>query len=260
MSDYEYGDKHPDLKPMTRLFKKQQEDAEASRKAWFERFRENYFGQDGERRRDREDDEDEEDVPSLYLFHVFYGFVKAQHNHVGIHHDEKVGKETFNYWIGLSNPPIFYMFDKIVIEDFQKYFPKSTTKDRWNAWKKEYDRLIREQFPTLKEDKKHYSFNNIFRNLKDRGYIQQLEVNDLDTSLENAVKHHLRLLHGPLTNKVKDPEKFAGECSEFAGRFLDKHAAEHISMAWKFTEKFFREQKEYQEIIKQKQNNKAKNT
>ena len=90
-------------------------------------------------------------------------------------------------------------------------------------------------------------------------HLNLLQRADLDTSLENAVKHHLRLLHGPLSNKVKDPEKFAGECSEFGGRFLDKHAAEHI-MAWKCTEKFFREQKEYQEIIKQKQNNTAKNT
>jgi hypothetical protein len=201
-------------------------------KQWYDEFRQQQI----ENGRVRPRVEEDEPVPDAYLVRVFYkSFVLSQANHVGVF--RKVNKVT--YWIGLVNPPVFYMFDEIVVEAFQRYVPVHTTEQRWEDFKRNYNRRI------VGVPQKHFSFQCVFTTLKEKKYIQEVcdGESTLDDSVEDAARTYLREtveIAGDVKKAIrKNQELFDAWTGKIASMITHIHAFEHINQAWVFTPTFW---------------------
>jgi hypothetical protein len=205
-------------------------------KLWYENFH-----QQLEQRRMRPRVDEDEDAPDLYLVNVFYkSYLYKNGNHVGVFKVCKQAKTSAPYWIGLSDPPVFYMFDEITVEEFQKYIPVETTESRWERFKAEYNQHF------LRNPPKHFSFQCVFRTLFEKGYITEVwnDQEVLDKSVEAAARKHLRETpEFEETKKLKifgDDELFQHYSSSVAQAILKVHAVQHVMGAWVLTEAFWK--------------------
>ena len=65
---------------------------------------------------------------------MFYEeFLLKEPNHLGIYFSFEKGKSRHT-WIGMVDPPVFYLIDEIKLEAFQRYKPTKTTEQRWNRF------------------------------------------------------------------------------------------------------------------------------
>lgn len=229
-------DAHPDLKPMTRMLAKQKEQADEARRQWYEKMKQILE----EQKKFRPRVEEADDAPDRYLINVFYhGFLMMNENHIGVYYNV----EKTSYWIGLKDPPIFYMFDQIVIEEYSKYVPKQSTEDRWNKFLRIYNSRIVGDVKS-----KHFSYHAVFRTLWEKGYIQEVckNMSVLDTSVEAAAKKYLKDTAEVVDKKTlkNDNEKWENWVARTAELVMSKHALPHIEGAWVLTDVFMKKVKE----------------
>ena len=199
-----------------------------------------------DRRRPRFSDDEQEEVPLRYLKEIFVGrFLPLTHNHIGVYYTHKKG--VSKRWVGLQNPPIFYMFDRIRIEDYSRYIPSQTTEDRWIDFLEEF-RQPEEDAPPPKD----YSFQQVLHTLKNNGYIEHLQVEGgrniktLTDSVENAARKYLVDTEAAEEEKIKrlfDDERYAElkekMIEEFGNAICSKHAANHMMSSYVLTDAFF---------------------
>ena len=190
---------------------------------------------------DGNDDEDDS-VPFPFLWDVFYlSFLQQERNHLGIYKSLE-GKKKGN-WFGLIDPPIFYMFDEIKIEPFQRLIPTKTTQERWTNFI-----AFRMITNPDSEEKLNYSFFQLFKTMAENGYMEQVDLTQhsgyIDKSIESAtekfMKRHSKYPEEMINRIMANEGKKTLLVSMFSKAFLEKHALEHVKQAWVLTESFFK--------------------
>lgn len=159
-----------------------------------------------------------------YLATTFYLFLQQPHNHVGIYFPLK-GKFTEKCWIGLREPPVFYLFSKITPIADQKWTPQLTTKERWD----QFTRVI---------GGAQLSWTVVHNALMKGGFVMQ--VSDcpaiLNDSLINAVEAY-RGSHKEMAEKHFKRKSEAAQ-HKLVGKDLMTIHVEHIFNAWTITTNF----------------------
>jgi hypothetical protein len=220
------------------LKERREEQASEEQKKWYEKYR----LQLEQQQRMRPRLEENEDAPDKYLVNVFYkSFLKTKPHHVGVY----TTVDGVGYWIGLVDPPVFYMFDEITVEEFQKYIPVETTETRWNSFTNLYNQRV-----TVPQ--KHFSYSCVFRTLLEKKYIQEVDdaANILDESLEAAAKVFLKETPEKTVEEkneiLQDAAKFEAWTRKVTEMIARQHAFEHVNGAWVFTEAFWNMAKQFE--------------
>ena len=196
------------------------------------------------RHRPRIEEDEQEDVPFEYLSRMFYEeFLLKEPNHLGIYFsfEKDKSRRTHSTWIGMVDPPVFYLFDEIKLEAFQRYTPTKTTEQRWNK----FLFLFRLQHPR-EEGEVDYGFQHIVRTLKEKKFIQlvhESQSNVLDISLENAMINFLkgcgRYTEAQMIRMQQSETTKKAAAQVFKDAFKQVHALEHVNRAFCFTKEFF---------------------
>ena len=182
------------------------------------------------RRRRRENDDGKE-VPFEYLWKVFYRkFLPQERNHIGIYLSLKKGQPK--RWLGLNDPPVFYMFSEITLQPYQKVIPGYTTEERWNLF--------------TSGDEQQYTFQQVFQTLLECGYIKLVSFHDdgayIDESVEHGVEQYMRKNPNFTSEEVDKTlackKKTARLVAVFVQEIYKIHAVEHVQQAWIFTPEF----------------------
>ena len=187
--------------------------------------------------RRRTETDDKTTVSFSFLWNVFFAsYLQKEHNHVGIYHS--LDNKPKGKWLGLRDPPVFYMFDEITIEKYQKLVPTMTTLERWNRFL-----ALRKMADPATED---CTFYQLFETLWDNEYMKMADVfvdgEYIDSSVENAVEEILRNDGAYSEAQIQKLMTAKREqiVSIFVQALLQKHALEHVEQAWVLTPHFFK--------------------
>ena len=199
-------------------------------------------------RRQRDEDEEEvvaidnsgnflpgKEISDAYLARHFTAFVNLRFCHVGFlfPQDPSVATYAQRKWIGLTQPPVFYMFDAVTNEEHVRYQVTKTTGDRWNA----YCRIA--------AGDNHPSFQAVFARLKAMNYIVQLkkveyeedqqrvEELSMDCAIEQY-KLNYKELYAQFTKRKRTKRTIL---KLFQEDFDKVHSPQSLADAWVFTER-----------------------
>lgn len=159
-----------------------------------------------------------------YLASVFFSFIVTQ-NHVGVWFPHgREFKYTEKRWIGLTNPPLFYIIEEIKPDETSKYVPTTTTNAKWES----YTDLRTGSHPPLED---------IVAALHRHNFIRHWQGDELDESLEHAVAKYIdenkELAARTLKGKIGDEA-----CELVVEDIYKVHSKEHFCTAWCFTDEF----------------------
>jgi hypothetical protein len=175
------------------------------------------------------------EISDAYLARHFTAFVNLRFCHVGFLFPQDPDTATYaqRKWIGLTQPPVFYMFDAVKKEVHVRYQATQTTGDRWKSY-------------CLAAGGKHPSFQAVFARLKVMGYIVQLKKVEYeenqqriqDLSMACAIEEYesnYRELYAQFTKGKRTKRTIL---KLFQEDFDKVHSPQSLADAWVFTEKF----------------------